>query len=175
MEPETLFKIINSLALPFWLLMIFAPWWSLTRRLMKSLFAPGLFAVLYAVLVVPKIPEMLPLFTKPDISLADIIRELSRPEAMVVAWLHFLAFDLFVGRWQYLDAQERKVSHWLLAPCLFFTLMFGPFGLVLYMGARSWGSAATKPTNDPPAEAKAKWNSEASDRVSGEKEKFIIS
>ena len=53
---------------------------------------------------------------------------------------HFLAFDLFVGRWEYLDARERQLTHWLLAPCLFLTLMLGPLGLLAYLGARLLGA-----------------------------------
>ena len=39
-------------------------------------------------------------------------------------------------RWEYLDARERGVSHWLLAPCLLLTLLLGPLGLLSYLGAR---------------------------------------
>ena len=83
---------------------------------------------------------MLPKLMRPD--LATIAALLGTPEAAVVAWVHFLAFDLFAGRWEYLDAQERGVSHWLLGPCLLLTLMLGPLGLLCYLGARRWG---TKP------------------------------
>ncbi|MFQ3592420.1 MAG: abscisic acid-deficient protein Aba4 family protein, partial [Gemmataceae bacterium] len=57
-----------------------------------------------------------------------------------------LTFDLFVGRWIYLDSRERGVSVWLTGPCLFLTLMFGPLGLLGYLGVRqSVGSPASTP------------------------------
>ncbi len=50
-----------------------------------------------------------------------------------IGWVHFLAFDLFVGRWIYLDSREKNISVWLMAPILFFTLMLGPLGLLSYL------------------------------------------
>jgi hypothetical protein len=47
-----------------------------------------------------------------------------------------LAFDLFVGRWVYLDGRRLGMSAWLVSPILFFVLMLGPLGLVLYVAAR---------------------------------------
>jgi hypothetical protein len=59
------------------------------------------------------------------------------PVGATIAWVHFLAFDLFVARWIYLDSRERQVSPWLLAPLLFLTLMLGPAGFLLYLAVRS--------------------------------------
>ena len=51
-------------------------------------------------------------------------------------WVHFLAFDLFVGRWVYLDSRENVINAWIMAPVLFFCLMLGPIGLLLYLSVR---------------------------------------
>ena len=55
----------------------------------------------------------------------------------LIAWVHFLAFDLFVARWAYVDNWETGISAWLMAPILFFTLMLGPVGFLLYLGAKT--------------------------------------
>jgi len=55
---------------------------------------------------------------------------------LLAGWIHYLAFDLFVGGWIVRDSQEHEISHVLVVPCLFFTLMAGPFGLLLYLGLR---------------------------------------
>jgi hypothetical protein len=115
----------------FWLLMIVTPNWSVTRRVMASLLVPALLAVLYLVLLVPSLPAVLPLLMRPE--RAAIAELLGAPEGTVVAWVHFLTFDLFVGRWEYLDAQERRLPHWLLAGALILTLLFGPLGLLTYL------------------------------------------
>lgn len=134
MPPEIQFQLVNLAALPFWMLMLLAPSWGVTRRVMESFAAPLLFAVIYTVMVVPGLMDVLPKLMRPDLD--TIATLLGDRRATVIAWVHFLAFDLFVGRWEYLDARERGLTHWLLAPCLFLTLMLGPLGLLCYLGAR---------------------------------------
>ena len=68
---------------------------------------------------------------------------LGEPAGATIGWVHFLAFDLFVGRWAYLDSRERSISAWLMAPVLFFTLMFGPMGFVLYLVLRTIHTAVS--------------------------------
>jgi hypothetical protein len=63
--------------------------------------------------------------------------------------VHFLAFDLFVGRWIYLDSQERRISAWLVAPVLFLTLMLGPAGFLLYLAVRSAVATSPVPAKAP--------------------------
>jgi hypothetical protein len=58
--------------------------------------------------------------------------------------MHFLAFDLFVARWMYLDARERGWPAGLLSPLLALTLMFGPLGLGAYLGLRAVGLEALR-------------------------------
>ncbi|MGL4555447.1 MAG: ABA4-like family protein [Gemmataceae bacterium] len=135
MSPDMQFKIVNLAALPFWGLMIFAPGWSVTRRVMESFAAPAAFAVLYAALIAPALPDILPMMLSPP-DLGKVLAAIAQPQAFVVAWVHYLAFDLFVGRWEYLDSRERGVSPWLTGPCLFLTLMLGPLGFLAYLAAR---------------------------------------
>jgi hypothetical protein len=47
-----------------------------------------------------------------------------------------IAFDLFVGRWCWLDSRERAVPALLMAPILVLTIMFGPLGLLVYLAVR---------------------------------------
>jgi hypothetical protein len=79
--------------------------------------------------------EALPLLAAP--TLANVAGLLGSEEGATIGWIHFLAFDLFVGRWAYLDAQERQISPWLMAPVLFFILMLGPLGFTLYILVRT--------------------------------------
>ena len=60
----------------------------------------------------------------------------SVPETVLVGWVHYLAFDLFVGAWEVRDAQRRSISHLYVVPCLLFTLMLGPVGLLAYLTLR---------------------------------------
>jgi len=52
---------------------------------------------------------------------------------LTVGWIHYLAFDLFVGIWIARDADNKGFSRIVQAPILFFTMMAGPFGLLLWL------------------------------------------
>ncbi len=141
---ETIFSLSSLLVLPFWLLMIFAPGWQTTQRLLASplvILAP---ALLYMVLVIPSLLELLPVLSNPDIQKLGVL--LATPQGTTIAWVHFLAFDLFVGRWMYLDNLERRRHPLLMGMVLLTVLMFGPFGFVLYLatGLLARGSAVAK-------------------------------
>lgn len=129
---ETLFKISGLFVLPFWFLMIVAPHWKVTLRLLKSPFIIIAPVIVYVILVLPQIVTLLPKVMGPK--LPEIAALLGTPEGATIAWMHFLAFDLFVGRWAYLDSRERGISAWLMAPVLFLILMLGPLGFLLYLG-----------------------------------------
>lgn len=131
---ETLFMISSYLVLPFWALMIFLPHWRVTRRLTGSPLIAALPAVFYAALVLPRLVEIWPMVARPG--LAGIAGLLGSPAGATIAWLHFLAFDLLIGRWIYLDSRERGISAWLTAPVLYLTLMLGPCGFLLYLLVR---------------------------------------
>jgi hypothetical protein len=131
----SLFRLSNLLMLPLWALMILAPRWRWTTRIMQSPLVSAAPAILYAALVVPRLGEIWPAVSRP--SLKGVVALLGSPAGATIAWVHFLAFDLFVGRWIYLDSHERRVSAWLMAPVLFLALMLGPAGFLLYLVVRS--------------------------------------
>ena len=58
------------------------------------------------------------------------------PFAVLAGWVHYLAFELFVGAWEVRDARRRNVPHLLVVPCLALTLMLGPAGLMSYLMLR---------------------------------------
>jgi Domain of unknown function (DUF4281) len=131
---EAIFSLSSVLVLPFWLLIIALPHWRWTRRLVASPLIVVPPAILYALLVGPQLATVFPVVMRP--TLASVAALLATPEGATLAWAHFLAFDLFVGRWAYLDSQERGVSAWLMAAVLFLTLMLGPVGLLLHLLVR---------------------------------------
>lgn len=133
---ETVFQVSSSLVLPFWLLMVFAPRWKVTHGVMRSAAPILVLAGLYAVLVLPRIGGIWADLARPE--LEKVAALLGSSEGATIGWIHFLAFDLFVGRWIYLDSRERGVSRWLVGPILLLTLMFGPLGYLVYSGTRLW-------------------------------------
>lgn len=131
---EMIFNFANLYIMPFWALMIFLPRWRITRKIMRSLWVFVPLALAYTVLVLPEFSGLLASLSNP--SLADLGALLSTPQGVTIGWLHFLAFDLFVGRWALFDSIKRGVPWYLTSIALVFTLLFGPFGFLLYFVMR---------------------------------------
>jgi len=138
-----IFRLSNLLVLPLWVLMILLPRWRWTTRILRSPLVSAAPAALYAALVLPRLGEIWPAVTRPTLSGTVVL--LGSPAGATIAWVHFLAFDLFVGRWIYLDSRQRRVSAWLMVPVLFLALMLGPAGFLFYLVVRS--VAAVSPTS----------------------------
>ncbi len=135
---DFIFQASSLLTLPFWLLMIFLPRWHWTQRIMASLWTVVPAALLYAVLILPMMPTAFPVLANP--TLDAIAALLGTPQGATVGWVHFLAFDLFIGRWAYLDSRSLGLNPWPVSVVLFFVLMFGPLGLLLYLGLRRFAT-----------------------------------
>jgi hypothetical protein len=126
-----LFSLTFAVAAPFWALMILAPGWSLTRRIIGSPLIVLPVVVIYAALVIPAFDDVLPAVASPTL---DGVRDLlGTADGAAAAWAHMIAFDLFVGRWSWLDARDRRIPAWVMAPVLLLTILLGPLGLLAYL------------------------------------------
>jgi len=132
MKPESLFQICNTAAPVCWLLMIVAPRWSWTRKLILSGMLPLLFGLVYLGIIATTFGSAEGDFG----SLAGVSKLFENPYALTAGWIHYLAFDMFIGAWELNDSHKHGISHWLMIPCLFFTFMFGPIGLIAYFLVR---------------------------------------
>ena len=65
-------------------------------------------------------------------SLAEVRALFASDGLLAAGWIHYLAFDLFVGTWIARDAASRGVRHLWVLPCLLLTFLFGPAGLLTY-------------------------------------------
>ena len=65
-------------------------------------------------------------------SLPAVRQLFSNDWALLAGWVHYLAFDLFVGAWVARDAARSGVSRWFLMPVLPLTFLFGPAGFLLF-------------------------------------------
>ena len=126
--PGQLFHAAGDVVLPCWLLLILAPRWRWTQRVCTFV-APLLIAALYGwLLVAHKSPP-----GSGFGSLAQVAVLFSSPYALLAGWIHYLAFDLFIGSWETRDGLRLGISRWLLLPCQVLTFLFGPLGLALYL------------------------------------------
>jgi hypothetical protein len=132
MSAENIFSICNMLALAGWLMLVFAGK-NAKARLIAGVILPLSIAVVYAILLAAHGSESKGSFS----TLAGVTALFSNPWLLLAGWIHYLAFDLFIGAWEVRDAQVNGISHLLVIPCLFLTFLLGPVGLLLYFAIRA--------------------------------------
>jgi hypothetical protein len=70
-------------------------------------------------------------------SLQGVASLFQSPGILLAGWVHYLAFDLWLGRWQIDALAAQDEISWLVrllvVPCLLATFMFGPVGLLLFL------------------------------------------
>lgn len=139
LTPDQLFGLAGQAAMVGWLILIFLP-----RRIKPLFFVPqylipfGL-SLLYAGAILPHF------FTEPGgFGSLDEVRLLFGHDYMLLAgWVHYLAFDLFIGAWIAKEADALGISRLIQPVILLATFMFGPVGLALFLVMRA-GSFAVK-------------------------------
>jgi hypothetical protein len=134
--PDTAFAIANGVALPAWLALAasppaarWTPWtWRITGRAL-----PLAYAIAYVVL----------LATAPSAegggfgSIAQVRALFAVDAALTAGWIHYLAFDLFVGTWIAQRAARLGLPHLATVPLLALTFLFGPAGLLAFFALRA--------------------------------------
>jgi hypothetical protein len=121
------FALLNASTAPWWLAMIVAPRSRPTARLVDAapLVLTGL-GVSYATLLVRSSGDGDGVdVTDPD----SVIAALSRPDGFLAGWAHYLAFDLFVGRWIWRTALDEGRG---CRVALLLTWFLGPLGLTVF-------------------------------------------
>ena len=129
---EALFSIAGFVVLPGWALLVFAPWWRWSTGLVPGIVLPAILGVLYTALIAINFFGSEGGFG----SLADVARMFENSYLLLAGWIHYLAFDIFVGAWEVRDARRLGINHLLVVPCLLLTFMLGPVGLLVYLGVR---------------------------------------
>ncbi len=135
LTPDTVFRIANTVALLAWLALLASPpaagWsrpvWRLTGRVI-----PLAFALLYGV--------MLAVHWRGEggfDSPAAVRALFDVPGVLVAGWVHYLAFDLFIGSWIAERGAQLGIGHVWLVPVLVLTFLFGPLGLLAFVGLRA--------------------------------------
>ncbi len=126
MTLDTVFNIVNSGVLPFWIMLIIAPKWQYRNSIIYM--AVAFLAIVYMVYILTGPPMDFAAFG----SLQGVKSLFSVENAILIGWVHYLAFDLLVGNWITNEAQRLGIKHSFVIPCLFFCLMFGPVGFLLF-------------------------------------------
>jgi hypothetical protein len=129
MSPDQIFQFSNNLAMIGWIMLLALPRWKWTTKIVLGIMVTIL-SILYVVFVFQALnPEDMKSFG----TLEGIMELFTNKTAVLVGWIHYLAFDLMVGIFIVTNAQKNKITHWLVIPCLLLTFMLGPTGLVIYL------------------------------------------
>ena len=129
MQPEILFSLFSTVAMVGWLILIILPRrWSWLNQI-PALWIPLGLSLGYSLLIGLYFFQADGGFD----TLANVQLLFTNPMATLAGWVHYLAFDLFIGCWIARKADELHISRLIQAPILLATFMFGPFGYLLFM------------------------------------------
>jgi hypothetical protein len=131
MNPGSIFAAARALALVTWIVLILFQRrsWSTDIVVIAAVTA---FAAVYGVLIATQWWSSTGSFS----TLAGVAALFSNQWLLLAGWLHYLAFDLLVGRWEARDARARGIRPWAVAPSMALTFLFGPLGWLSYMVLR---------------------------------------
>ena len=127
---DTIFSAASTLAMLGWAGLILLPGQRWVVEIVARMVIPLVIACVYVFLMVTNYGSAPP--GAGFGSLAAVASLFSVPALLTAGWIHYLAFDLFVGSWEVSDARANGVHHLLVVPCLIATFMAGPAGLALY-------------------------------------------
>ncbi|PHR61156.1 MAG: hypothetical protein COA43_04040 [Robiginitomaculum sp.] len=133
MDYEIWFKLVNLSVMPAWALLVFAPKWKGTEKIVHTAFFPLMFGLAYIYFLSWGIVFGGSVEGAGMSTLAKVMLLFDSPVSMLAGWIHYLVFDLFIGAWIARDAQRHDFAHIFVVPCLLLCFIFGPIGLFLYM------------------------------------------
>lgn len=126
-NPEDYFSLAGTAAMAGWVILILGPRRFALLNAVPLWIVPGLISAIYAVLV-------LRWFSSADgsfDSLASVATLFQNEWALLAGWVHFLAFDLFVGAVMAARMDRVGIARLVQAPILGTTFMLGPLGFLI--------------------------------------------
>jgi hypothetical protein len=130
---ETLFSISGIPAMIGWAALLASPFMPRLSQIIAGIVSPALLSVAYAALI-------LGFWTRASGgfgSLADVALLFQTPQILLAGWVHYLAFDLFVGAWIVRTARAENIPFLLVVPILPLTFLFGPAGFLAFTAVRA--------------------------------------
>ena len=125
-----LFDLCNLIILLVWGFILFFPRWRISENLISYPWVPLGIALGYIYFL-----SITSGTFSADFSSLNGLTEMfqnANPQGVAAGWLHYLAFDFWVGCWMLKNSQEKAVKHpWMILPLLC-TFMLGPVGVLIY-------------------------------------------
>lgn len=127
MTPDSLFSLSSAVVLPAWLILIFAPRrWPILNAF-PTYIVPLALSALYTVLVLSHFSEAGGGFY----SVSEVRQLFTNDMLLVAGWVHYLAFDLFIGASIAAMMDRAGVSRIIQGFVLPVIFLFGPAGFLL--------------------------------------------
>lgn len=130
-----LFQLASLTAGAGWLILMALPMWA-----SGPLFVLGVAIVLLCVLYALSLQQALTSRAEPGsgkpgfFTLKGVLALFRNPKAVLAAWVHILAFDLLAGLYIHQQGVAQGMGHVWLLPCYVLAMLFGPLGLLLFLG-----------------------------------------
>lgn len=126
---ELIFKVANLTAMLGWVILILLPRRWKPLNYFSTLVIPVLLSFVYSVLILISLSgDSEGGFS----SLAEVKLLFTSDKALLAGWIHYLAFDLFIGGVIARKSDVIGLHRIIQAPILFLTFMLGPLGFVLF-------------------------------------------
>jgi hypothetical protein len=150
-KQDELFKLLNMVVLPAWILLVIAPRTKFTKNIVIFTAISVCFAFIFFELMsitnttsVNNMKEtitMIKSFTLAglqqkisDMNFYDIMKPFFFSDlGFLIIWSHYIIIDLLLGYYITKDAFTSNIPHLFISPCLFLTLMAAPIGFLSYM------------------------------------------
>lgn len=133
MDWSYVFSAANLLAMAAWAALILLPRWPALLSALTYL-GVGLLCLLYTAILIALVSGAAAGSDGGNFTSIEGVRTLFSSDAgLTMGWVHYLAFDLFVGLWVARDADAKSISRFIQAPILLATFMVGPVGLLLWL------------------------------------------
>jgi ABA DEFICIENT 4-like len=127
MDWNSLFSLMNSLAMAGWLVLLLAPRRFALLAALPRMVVPGVIAIVYTALMGAHFATIEGGFG----SIAAVRALFASDPVLVAGWGHYLGFDLLIGVLLAERMDRAGVTRLLQAPVLLTTFMFGPAGWLL--------------------------------------------
>ena len=130
MNYEIIFNIYNTGILIFWFFLLVFPKSKLTQKMTDFPWIPLVIAFGYIYFLGTSDS----IFSVDFSSLSGLTEmfQNSNPRGVAAGWLHYLAFDFWVGCWILRDSQKKGIKHTFIIFPMLFTFMLGPVGVIIY-------------------------------------------
>jgi hypothetical protein len=130
MNTEQLYFAFTLTVSALWLLMIVAPKWTWTDRIVHTVFFP--FALLLWVIVLSVLGPLPPEGAGMG-SIKAVMLLVGGEYGTLTLWTLVMGWDVLAGAWLARDARRRGIHHAWVIVCLLVTFVYGLLGLVLYL------------------------------------------